>query len=391
LDQFAPACPVCGSPETVDLPVPNSVRAMISDGRLMPRPLRRRSCCNCGYGFHTIAPTSRDLLEIYGTKYSIGLRDVEAGHKRALAYGSQISDFLQAHLGPGRSISSLVEFGSGSGHLLNYLAEQWKCKVVTGVEPSAQLVDYSRRHAAQDAWIEESFAEAFDPQGTEYDLCVSVNVVEHAASPADFLRACRNVVSGEGIVAVICPDGELATSELLFYDHISSFTVCSMKLCAEEAGLGLAESSALTGPLRGFRIYLMRPNSEHGEISSIAGSALAKARAEFMGNWRELESSVLAAFGARPYAIFGTGEFADLLAAYSPGVVERARCFVVDKPIEEMCHGKPAVSTEAFLGGADIPLLAAVNLHSWPGLCARFGNYRRDIFHPYELAQKKEQ
>lgn len=371
--------------------MPNPVRSMISDGSQIYRPLQRRSCNTCGYGFHAIAPTAEDLLEIYGASYSIGLRDTQAGHQRALAFGSQISDFLRAYRGTKFSISSLVEFGSGSGNLLNYLADEWKCEFVTGVEPSAQLVEYSRRHAVTGVRIQESFAEAFDPQGIAYDLCVSVNVVEHAASPAAYLRACRNAVSRDGIVILICPDGEVATSELLFYDHISSFTVRSMKLCAEEAGLGITESSAMTGTLSGFRIYLMCLSTDHGEIDSIAGSELTKMRAEFMESWRSIESAVLEAFGDSTYSIFGTGEYADLLAAYSPRVVEKASFFVVDNPIQSLCHGKPVISTEAFMGGVPTPLLAAVSHHSWPGLRNRFASHRYMIFHPYELAQEREQ
>lgn len=389
MDQFALACPVCGSYDTVNLPVPNSIRSMISDGSLMPRPLRKRSCKSCGYGFHAIPPTKEDLRDIYGMNYSIGLRNTQAGHERALAYSSQISGFLRTVLGPGLSISSLVEFGSGSGDLLNCLAQEWQCDIITGVEPSAQLVEHSRGHAAPGARIEECFAEAFDPQGIAYDLCVSVNVVEHAASPTNYLRSCRNAVSRDGIVVVICPDGEIATSELLFYDHISSFTVRSMKLSAGEAGLSIVASVAMTGLLSGFRIYLMRPGEEEGNIPSIAGFELAKARAEFMENWREIENAVLEAFSKCTYAIFGTGEFADLLAAYSPLVIDSACCFVVDMPIEEVCHGKPVTSTDAFMCGGQTPLLAAVNIHSWPGLCKRFNCPRDVIFHPYELAQKR--
>lgn len=356
----------------------------------MSRPLKRQACQTCGHGFHAIQPTAEDLLEIYGKSYSIGLRNTQAVHERALAYNSQISGALRSFLGSDLSLSSLVEFGSGSGDLLNCLAQEWKCQIVTGVEPSSQLVEHSRRHAAAGTRIEECFAEAFDPQGIEYDFCVSVNVVEHAASPTTYLRSCRNAISQDGIIVVICPDGEIASSELLFYDHISSFTVRSMELCAAEMGVGVVASLAMTGPLRGFRIYLMRLGVEQGDLPSIAGSELTKARTQFLENWREMESSVLEAFGESPYAIFGTGEFADLLAAYSPGVVERACSFVVDTPIEEAYHGKPVTSTDQFLLGGQRPLLAAVNLHSWPELRNRFNRNHTAIFHPYELAQERE-
>ncbi|MBL0934419.1 MAG: class I SAM-dependent methyltransferase [Rhizobiaceae bacterium] len=389
MDQLALACPVCGSSDVVDLPVPNPTRSMISDGKLMPRPLQRRSCKACGYGFHATPPDAADLRDIYDASYTIGLRDGQAEHERALAYGSQISGILRDVLGPDFSISSLVEFGSGSGSLLGFLAREWNCDVVTGVEPSARLVEHSRRQAAPGTRIEECFAEAFDPRETAYDLCLSVNVVEHAASPSGYLRACRNAVSRDGIVVVICPDGERATSELLFYDHISSFTVCSMELAAREAGLSLVANAALSGILSGFRAYVLRPGATRGDCPSAARAGLAEARSRFIGDWRRIEAAVLKVFEGRAYAIFGTGEFADLLAAYSPAVIDRARCFVVDAPLDGSRGEKPVVATKAFLFGAPIPLLAAVNERSWPGLKQRFASTGTAIFHPYELAQKR--
>lgn len=389
MDQFALACPVCGSSDLADLPVPNPTRSMISDGKLMPKPLQRRSCETCGHGFHAAPPDAADLRDIYDASYAIGLRDGQAEHERALAYGRQISGILRGVLGPDFAVSSLVEFGSGSGNLLRCLAREWNCDVVTGVEPSARLVEHSRGLAAPGTRIDECFAEAFDPRGIAYDLCVSVNVVEHAESPSGYLRACRNAVSRDGIVVVICPDGELVTSELLFYDHISSFTVCSMALAAREAGLSLVANVALSGILSGFRAYVLRPGEATGDSPSVAGEKLAEARTRFMGDWRRIETAVLEAFEGRAYALFGTGEFADLLAAYSPAVVDRTRCFVVDAPLDDSRGEKPVISTQTFLSGAPVPLLAAVNERSWPGLKRRFASTGNPIFHPYELAQER--
>ena len=37
---------------------------------------------------------------------------------------------------------------------------------------------------------------------TRYDLAISVNVVEHALDPVEFLAACRDAIHGKGSIAI---------------------------------------------------------------------------------------------------------------------------------------------------------------------------------------------
>jgi SAM-dependent methyltransferase len=379
-------CPACGSHSCLDLPLPHSGRAMVSDGRVIVRALRKSSCLACGYGFHVEALTADELRGLYDDSYDLGLRDRHAERARADAYASQIFSLLS-----GGSFGSVLEFGCGAGSLLSVLTERWQGVQATGVEPSAQLAAAALREAPANVQIVQGFAEDFATDaGSHFDLCLSVNVAEHALSPETFLCACGQTIHPGGTILLICPDGEEPGSELLFYDHISSFTRDALAAFARRAGLDLVRSDALAGTLSGFRAHRLLA-SEQTDARPAGQEALAARRASLMLAWQGCERAVERMTSGQDYAIFGTGEYADLLAAYCPSVVERAACFVVDSPTGSTCHGRPVMATADYLGGHRIALLAAVHERSWEKIYSRFSVLGIKVEHPLVLASRSLQ
>lgn len=374
------ACPACGARDVVNLPSPHPTRSMASDGRIIQAKLFKRSCVSCGHGFHANPPAPEALRGLYDNAYDLGLRDRGAEKARAEDYADQITALLADV-----RVGSFIEFGCGTGSLLTILAQKWGSAHAVGVEPSARLAQTARATVANGIRIEQAFAEDFSTgAGATHDVCLSVNVAEHTLAPALFLNACREAVRPQGTIIVICPDGETPTSELLFYDHISSFTSHSIAAFAHKAGLASVKSSPLGGRLSGFRAHLLQ-RREGKRATPPPYDKLADQRSRFLETCKNCESAVERAMDGE-YAIFGTGEFTDLLAAYSPSVVDRASYFVVDVPAGEKCHGKQVVATQKFLASPDIGLLAAVHERSWISVRERFSSLNVKIAHPYILA-----
>lgn len=372
-------CPACGASDMVDLPSPHPTRSMASDGRIIQEKLFKRSCVSCGHGFHAYPPTPDTLRGLYDNAYDLGLRDRGAEKARAEDYAGQITALL-----PDVQVRSFVEFGCGTGSLLAILSHKWDSACVVGVEPSARLAQAARTTVPNSIRIEQAFAEDFvTSAGTAHDVCLSVNVAEHALSPVSFLNACREAVRPEGTVIVICPDGETPSSELLFYDHVSSFTSHSLAAFAHRAGLTPIRSNPLGGRLSGFRAHLLQ-RGEEKRATPPPHDKLADQRSRFLQTCKNCESAVERATDGE-YAIFGIGEFTDLLAAYSPSVVDRASYFVVDNPVGGECHGKRVVATKDFLI-SPVSLLAAVHERSWASVRERFSSLDVKITHPYNLA-----
>lgn len=361
---------------------------MVSDGKVISNPLRRGSCNDCGHGFHAQNFSEEQIKEIYSADYSIGLRDAMAEAARSAEYGRQIEAFLTHHLGKGGNFSKIIEFGCGSGTLLNDLTNRLGAQVATGVEPSSRVAAYARSIAGGRISIHEGFAEQFEESAHSYNLCLSVNVIEHTRNPHGFLQACRRVIDNTGNIIVVCPDGEIAGSELLFYDHLSNFTSASLAMIVAGVNLRMIANSPLTGGLQGFRIHLLRSGGGALDNQSRAFGFLSQQRAEYVNTWSRMQDAADRVLKGWKYGIFGTGEYSDLLHAYSPSVIENAEFFVRDQPVETNFYSKPVISTKDFLSFPKMPLIAAVHERSWPLVRDRFRSEDVPIFHSLEIARQ---
>ncbi|WP_105430939.1 bifunctional 2-polyprenyl-6-hydroxyphenol methylase/3-demethylubiquinol 3-O-methyltransferase UbiG [Neorhizobium sp. T6_25] len=361
---------------------------MVSDGKVVSNPLERSSCNNCGHGFHAKNFSEEQIKEIYGADYSIGLRDPVAEAARSAEYSRQIEAFLTHQLGNEANFAKIIEFGCGSGTLLSQLTDRLGAQIATGVEPSSRVAANARSNVGDRISIHQGFAEQFEEAAPDYNLCLSVNVIEHTRNPRGFLQACRRVIHKTGNIVVICPDGEIVGSELLFYDHISNFTPASLAMMAAGANLRIVANSPLTGGLQGFRVYLLRFGDADLDNQARGFEVLSQERVEYVNTWSKVQDTTSGALKGRKYGVFGTGEYSDLLHAYSPSVIENAEFFVRDQPVEADFYGKPVVSVKDFLSLPRLPLIAAVHERSWPLVRDRFRSEDVQIFHSLEIARQ---
>ncbi|MBS4084802.1 MAG: class I SAM-dependent methyltransferase [Rhizobiales bacterium] len=364
---------------------------MISDGAIVPRPLGKASCNDCGHGFHVEPIQDNQLRELYGDAYSLGLRDKSADADRASGYCEHISEHLGSldrHIERGHVV---VEFGCGTGHLLRKISQKWQPRRLVGIEPAPKLANKARELNGKYVEIIESYAESSVPLVKDADFAISVNVIEHALDPVAFLKTCRDSINERGTILVICPDGNYPHSELLFYDHVSSFSVTSFERAASQAGLKMLHSATLGNGQEGFQLFVLAPDGSAQEPS--AGSAasfqeLSEGRGRYLKGWATLEQGVRNQIGSDRYAIFGIGEYADLLSAYCPGIIGAAECFVVDNAPQPEYRGKPLLSLDAFRQEKpDTRILAAVNPRSWKYLIERLRSGSVVANHPYEFSE----
>jgi len=383
-------CPVCGSPDTFGIVPPHRSRSMTSDGRVRNVRMEKRSCRTCGQGFLENRSEAFDREGLFGADYTLGLADLEAGEMRARGYAERIEDMVVRHHPAGKPVASIVEFGSATGALLAELSQRWPVRNAIAVEPSPALADMARRRLPASIEVIAGFAEDVERVGDGADICISVNVIEHASDPVAFLRACRTVLADDGLAVVICPDGERPNLELLFLDHVSSATTESLTLAGAKAGLALVETSVLPGAQSDFRISSFRPSSSQAATEP-AGPfpELAEARERFVAGWRGLEAELQPTLRATAFGIFGLGEFADLLNAYVPAVADHARIYVADRPTEESKCGRPVIDTEMFARNPRMPLLAAVHPRHWRTVKSKLEAMRLSVFHPYQFSDLK--
>jgi SAM-dependent methyltransferase len=115
-------------------------------------------------------------------------KSVEAQHEWLMIGGREKARSVSS-LTRGLSISSVLDIGSGTGAVLNYLDEMNFGEEYFALEPSASEMNFMLRHARptklKDA--QSSLLEASDFATRHFDLAILSHVLEHVDAPASLL------------------------------------------------------------------------------------------------------------------------------------------------------------------------------------------------------------
>lgn len=313
---------------------------MLSDGRLVERRIDRVACSACGLARHRRVPSGDEARAWYARGYALPAAAPAADAGRAEGYASWLC--AQARDAAPRRI---LDVGAGSGALLHALARHFPDAVLTGCEPSMQGVRTSGRVTLHGGDVSAL------PEPRDADWIVSVNVIEHVPDPVALLRALAARLAPEGKLFVVAPEAAPPNLELLFVDHLWSFTTDAFARIAAAAGLEVTASSAAPEGRGDFRLHALRAASGKAlpmpHANGESAARLARERAAYLRAWRDLDAVLLGRIGPGPIDAFGGGQMAALLRAYAPRTWERVDRLVVDDPAEAWGLGKPVVATAA--------------------------------------------
>lgn len=352
-------CPVCGSTDTA--PAPELADAMLSDGRMLGFKLRKTSCRSCAACFHVQMPSADVINGWYDTGYGLLTASPQADRMRAKAYAA----FLEPHLPAGAA--QVLEVGAGSGALMMALAETRETALFTGVEPAAEFGEQALSARVK---LLRGTAASLDAS-LVYDAAVTVNVIEHTPDPAGFLADIAGRVRAGGTTIVICPDGTDANDELLFADHLFTFSVVAMRIAAASAGLSIRADGLAPPSLGRFHWYVMAHDAKTADHHPLGcrSHAVIASRSAYFERWRDLDSQLIERLGPGPLHAFGAGQMAALLRAYAPRSWDYVDKVALDDPAEAWQLGKPVICSE------EIPpasrLLLAVASRSQKAIAAR--------------------
>jgi SAM-dependent methyltransferase len=345
-------CPGCGRSDAVGLPIPAAERSMLSDGRVIARPLDKLWCRGCGLIRHRQPPTPAEISAIYSGAYGLPALTGSGEQFRGRAYASAI---LEA-LGETTNGLRLLDVGCGSGAMLRALLERDEASSfrLTGIDPAlpAALALVSERLTLKRGFPDSDLAghdlAGHDLVGLDlvglgpFDVVISINTIEHTPDPAKFLSTLETLMTPGGMAIVICPTTEFANDELLFFDHFWSISGRAMAGFAASAGLHLIGHAGLASPLAGFQLFrFMRSTSAEAAAGIENASADAIA---YLTAWKELDASLeqLLLKADKPAQAFGAGQMAALLRAYAPRTFAVLKRFLLDHPEEAWPLG-PAI------------------------------------------------
>jgi SAM-dependent methyltransferase len=329
-------CWLCGSGAIRPLPQIPSGRSVTTDGLLLDAPWRKYQCTACDLVLSDPTAALQRAAFSYEQSYDFYGRPEMRAFERARYqnYATWVTTFLER-----RRPQTVLEVGCGDGWVLELLRDAHPSITLAGLEPSAAAC---RRGNAAGLDIQQGIVSDQLQSEKKYDFLYCVNVVEHVADPAAFVRGIRELLTESGAALIICPCGNVVDPELLFADHIHSFTRDNLAALLEREGLPTSSWQPGANELSPFQaIYAGKlPEPRFDDHPPHAcdrqGNELQSARDEYCGRWGELDDALLHRLekaGARSVACFGAGETSDLLRAYVPRTWQRIEAYVIDRPV----------------------------------------------------------
>lgn len=326
-------CTLCQG-DLLALPLPHPARAMLSDGRCLDRPLAKTACINCGLVAHAQQLSDTEIRGVYGEEYALAEASPAADEARARAYAGALTRLLS----PGQRV---LEIGCGSGALTRQLHDHWPQATLVGIDPA---VPESAETAGRIAF-RRGFFETFAQDEEKFDLIFSVNVIEHVADPAEFFSRAADLLGPGGRLAMFCPASVPPNLELLFHDHLYTFSAVALARLAGRAGLAPQLQLDRVEGVGDFQFLVfaqvdgIEPQTA---LSAGAGAALAQSRTAYLEAWSALEAALCTRIGAASRVVlFGGGQMAALLRAYAPALWARADMLVMDNAGDAWAFDKP--------------------------------------------------
>jgi SAM-dependent methyltransferase len=370
----APACMLCDRQAWLLLPNPGQ-RSIASDLRIVDETLDKLACASCG--FVRRAAKNNESSAFFEEGYTLYAHDPGRPIERLRQsnYARWIAEVLSYT--PRR----VLDVGCGNGSLLASLRERWPRAEFLGCDPSADAV----RHVPSGVHLWQGTAESL-PAGIDADLVVSVNVVEHTQDPIGFIRRLRHAAGRDGSIVLICPDGGRPGVELLFADHLWSFTSWNLDEAVRRAGMGVRAVPEVAAAVGDFQMAIA--GSDGGAAAPMPHlQRLNARRTEFLETWQALDRRLVTRLPGE-VVCFGTGEAAALLRAYAPTCWERVTAFTADYIDQPGWTDRSAVPLDSI--DAATPILVGVRPADQERVASRLRDRFAHVVTWYDLVAEQE-
>jgi len=318
---------------------------MASDWRVIEKPLAWTACDTCGLASR---PASAILDEsFYRSGYTLYAHPPGGAVERARQdeYARWI---VQA---TGRRPKRVLDVGCGNGSLLRALRASWPDVELLGCDPSREAIAEGYGGDLK-LWTGTA---ANIPSDVRADLVMAVNVIEHTTDPMAFLHALRAVLEPDGLLVIVCPDGSRPGLDLLFADHVFSFTSEHIGILMSRAGVLRVGASQAPRSLGAFQMSIGR-RRDATRARPVHAPPRTHELARYLERWRQLDAQLQTRLTA-PAVCFGAGEAAGLLRAYAPRAWSLVRACTVDGQAAGTFGELPMIPLDAVGGSTDTILV----------------------------------
>jgi SAM-dependent methyltransferase len=254
------SCPLCGGRELETVFRYDRPPAGETPFGLDEYEREYRRCSLCG---HFLSVTSIDLDELYSGAYvdaTYSADGIASTYERIMSLPPERSDNLQRVARITQRLGDrgkLLDVGSGLAVFPARMQEAgWDC---TALDPDPRAVEHARTAAA----VEAVCADFMQAGGLgSFDLVTLNKVLEHVPEPVTMLARVREFVAANGRVYIELPDGEAAATdpdgpnrEEFFIEHLHVFSMSSMSLLADRAGLTTLHAERIREPSGKYTLF----------------------------------------------------------------------------------------------------------------------------------------
>lgn len=249
------ACVACGKSNlvtTLDLDRQPLANDFLAPGSVLDTyPLKLMRCKECFHSQLSIAVDPSRLFRDYS--YVSGTSETLSN------YFDDLTRNIVTRFGSGKKI---LDIGSNDGSFLEKFAQgDW---ITLGVDPAVNLIPES---AARNVITIPSF---FDERMAflltdDFDVIVAMNVFAHTQDPLAILNGINRCLSDSGRAFIQTSQANMFTTgqfDTVYHEHISFFSVRSMKALLERANLSLVDVSIV--PIHGMSyLWEIQKNGNH--------------------------------------------------------------------------------------------------------------------------------
>lgn len=221
-------CTICNS-ENVEL-IKEYNKSITSDSKFISNKVVNTICSDCGNIFNS-SGSRNNIMDFYQNSYDLNgssfLVETQIYEKNN---SSSISDWHLKQLISSSKLSNIgkiLDIGCGKGNFLKEFKiffDKWE---LFGIESSKNSFKIAKQNLKNSKFFQGFYVQNIFQ--TKFDLVVAFNVLEHIENPKQFLDDIYSDLNDEAIVCFDVPNFKINPADLFIYDHLSHFTIETLK------------------------------------------------------------------------------------------------------------------------------------------------------------------
>lgn len=211
-----------------------------SDAKPFPAGGTLAACETCGAVQKLPDQAFLDEINRIYSAYSLyGLADGEEQSIFVDGEPRRRSDILVDLIEQHGTLDRIIDIGCGNGAALRTFSRRKPGSRLWGSE----LSDRNAASLRAIANFQDLFTKPIGEIPNRFDTLTMIHVLEHVLDPVQFLRDCAGLLEPDGVMLVDVPDVETSAFDLIIADHLSHFSVNTLRYALQSAGLAVSQIS----------------------------------------------------------------------------------------------------------------------------------------------------